>query len=221
MIKVFRVYQNHSNIASYFNKWMCDKNASIVDDIPDFESIPVSDGIIDISDRNFHSSDRVFVYRLSIDDDRLLLFARYSTESGSENINKTANNIMNDIAKYIKLNYKNEIISGNLTRLLTQFLANYFKKFEDIAQKKRKISTLKQGLVNVQEIATQTFMTIVERGKAIGELQTEMDTISHHGYVFNTRTKRLKDKMWTQNLKTYLYAVAILSVIIIILYKII
>lgn len=218
MIKVFRVYQNHSNIGSYYNKWVCNKDYDGEDNMPDIEALPYYDKVIEVQGNIMNKRDKLFVYRFILEGDDFMLYSAYLMNSETEDPIASINNIMFDVAKYIRLNYKDELISGNLTRLLTHFLANYFKKYEDMAQKDKKINHLKQGLANVQEIATHTFMTIVERGKAIGELQTEMETISYHGHMFNSKTKCLKNKMWSQKVQAYLYSLALLLIFVTMLY---
>lgn len=220
MIKVFRVYQNHSNIGSYFNKWVCDKDSGDIDNMPDVEALPHFNKVVEIQGNIWDKNNHVFAYRFRYEEDDFVLCAQYIVDQDTKDPIKDIESIMTDVAKYIRLNYKNERVSGNLTRLLTQFLANYFKQYENATHKKRKINTLKQGLANVQEMASQTFMTIVERGKAIGELQTEIDTVSHHGHIFNVKSKRLKNKIWSQKTKAYLYTLLLLLVFVFVLYVI-
>lgn len=218
MVKVFRVYQNFSNVGSYFNRWASNTSTKSTEHAPQLSDIPYYEKLTEFTNIELNASSKAFGYRFRIEDDEFLLYAENDTNIVVTNHVSKLNSIMFDVTQYIRINYRNEIESGNMTKTLTQFLNGYFKQYENVIQKQRKIDTLKHGLNSMHNMASETFMTIIERGKAIGELKTEIDSISNHGVVFNKKSKRLKNKIWVQRLRAYLYIIGTIFIVIVLFY---
>lgn len=205
MIRTFRVYQNSANIGSYYNRWIADNSPETTEFVPSASDIPQSNKLTELSTFDLISEAAAFGFKFQIEDEEFLLYSESGIDAGDGDHKGEVDCVMIDVREYIKLNFAAEAATGNMTRLLTQFLAGYFKKYENLFMKQKKINRLKQGLSSMQSLASQTFISIVERGKAIGELKSDLDSISDHGLVFNKKARKLKNKMWSGRARSYVF----------------
>lgn len=216
MIKVFRVYENSSLIGSYLNKWASDNDSGVLDLVPIVDSLVNYNEVVEL-ESNISASENEFAYRFRVDDKEFMFWAKYIVEQKGKNLEVCVQDTCKDIEKYIRLNFRDEIESGNMTRLITVFLANYFKKYEDVIKKQKRIDSLKRGLQDVQVVTSQVFANIVERGRSINDLQADVSTISDHGHIFHRKSKRLKRKMILGRLKVYVWGIVSLFTLYLIL----
>lgn len=218
MIKVFRVYQNNALISSYYNKWAPGNDLVLVEDIKAFKDICFDEKVVELSKDDFNNGDNEFVCRFRVKDDEFTLWGLSTLDTDDINVKLSIDDTMSAVAQYIRIIFSNETVSGNMARMLTTFLVNHFKKYEDVARKQKKINTIKGGLTDMQRMASSAFSNIVERGKTMEEMEVEVNSISSHGHVFSARSRRLRKAIGTYRLYAYVYAIVAMLLFLLILH---